>query len=382
MREQNPDLSGAVLKARYELLRELGVESLGRVWAARDRQAGKLVQVKILTADPGARGVPVDTVRFRRFAREITASFMVTHPNTVEVLDYGDQDGLQYLVLEYLVARPLSDELAKQPGRLEVPRAAAIAAQVVNAIAAAHQEGIVHRALSPVNVLLLDNVDTAAAASPAGSTDAGDATLPVMDYVKVRDFGMSKLDPAEGDGDDGDGESDVEVTATGIRVGDAAYMSPEYVASGVFHPKGDLYATGVLLFQMIAGRTPFQGDGQALLDAQVSAAPPRLRDLAPDVPEWMDALVDDLLSKDPDARPGVHSVIARLEDGVEQRLVVPALLPLDADGAFVRPVLPVEAGSTVPYKVLGVVALGLVGLAGAVAVLAAGAVVAMVLTAE
>lgn len=379
MHGQNPDLAGTVLKARYELVKELGVESLGRVWAARDRQGAKLVQVKILTPDPG---VPVDVVRFRRFAREITASFMVTHPNTVEVLDYGDQDGMHYLVLEYLVGHPLSDELAKPPGRIEVPRAAAITAQLVNAIAAAHQEGIVHRALSPVNVLLLDNVDTSAA-PPEGANP--DAALLARDYVKVRDFGMSKLDPhqddgsADGSADDG---SEVEVTATGIRVGDAAYMSPEYIATGVFHPKGDLYATGVLLFQMIAGRTPFQGDGQPLLDAHVSTPPPRLRSLVPDVPEWMDALVDDLLNKDPEVRPGVHSVIARLEDGVEQRLVVPPLLPIDADGAVIRPVLQPETGSTVPYKVLGAVALALVGLAGAVAVLAAGAVVAMVLTAE
>ncbi|MEQ1503675.1 MAG: serine/threonine-protein kinase [Myxococcota bacterium] len=341
--------TGRVLGGRYEVLEPRGTESLGRVYAARDERTGRRVQVKILPPQLAA-----DHERFTRFGREITASFMVTHPNTVEVLDYGEQDGLHFLVLEGLAAHPLAAELAK--GKLPVDRAVGIAAQVVQAIGAAHQERIVHRALSPENVLLLENV-----APGAG------------DFVKVRDFGMSKLIS----------DDDTDLTANEIRVGDAAYMAPEYVTTGQFHPKGDLYAVGALLFRMIAGRPPFTGERDRQLAQHVSATAPRLGSVVPGVAPWLDQLVAELLAKDPEARPGVHAVLARIEDGVGHPVEIPPLIPLSGDGAVpaaeLSQAIAAEPGS-VSGMVLGGAALVVVGAAGLLALVAAAVVVAFVLT--
>lgn len=337
------DLTGRTLAGRYEILRSAGEEALGRVWVARDLRTARLVQVKVLP-----QALAAEHERFVRFARELKASFLVTHPNTVEVLDHGEEAGAHYLVLEYLAAHRLADELAKGP--LPVDRAAAIAAQVAHAVGAAHQEGIVHRALSAQNVLLLENADG--------------------DYVKVRDFGTSKLDR---------GEDEPEVTESDMRLGDAATMAPEYVETGTFHPKGDLYALGVLLFQMVAGRLPFLGERDALLEQHVTATPPRLAAVAPHAPEWLDSLVADLLVKKPADRPGVFKIVQRLEAGVGHPLGVPPLRALDPDGRPVPSVEPRPAG--LPVRILAIAAVLLVGGVGAIAVLvAAVALVALLLT--
>ena len=357
MHEPTDDPTGRVLGGRYEVLKALGEESLGQVWAARDQDTQNLVQLKVLPPR-----LATDPKQFMRFAREITASFMVTHPNTVEVVDYGEQDEMHYLVLENLVAHPLADEL--EGGRhLPLARACAIAAQVTLAIGAAHQEGIVHRSLSPDNIMLLDNV------APGG---------PVVDHVKVRDFGMSKLLDTANDGP--------ELTAIEIRVGDPAYMAPEYIDTGRFHPKGDLYAVGVLLFRMIAGQTPFVGPRSAQLSLHVKSPAPRLSATAASkaaVPEWLDELVDALLAKKPEARPGVHEVVSRLEAGIGHSLHAPGLLALDPEGNVVRaaeePETPATSGSVV-WMGLAAVSVLLVGVVGVVGLISAAAVLAFVLS--
>jgi serine/threonine protein kinase len=351
--ESTDDPTGRVLGGRYEVLRALGEESLGRIWAARDRETEKLVQLKVLPPH-----LATDPKQFMRFAREITASFMVTHTNTVEVVDYGEQDEMHYLVLENLVAHPLADDLEGNR-RLPLERACAIAAQVTLAIGAAHQEGIVHRSLCPDNIMLLDNV------APGG---------PVVDHVKVRDFGMSKLLDSATDGP--------ELTAVEIRVGDPAYMSPEYIDTGRFHPKGDLYAVGVLLFRMLAGQPPFVGPRPAQISLHVTTPAPRLATRV-DVPPWLDSLVSDLLVKDPESRPGVHEVVARLEAGIGHSLHAPGLLPLDAAGNVVRPpeppAIPAESGSMV-YMAVAAVSVLVFGVVGVVGLISAAAVVAFVLS--
>lgn len=332
----NPNqLIDTILDERYQILRDLGEESLGRVFVARDLgEGGRLVQVKVISPSIGA-----DEETFARFGREISASFMVSHPNTVEVLDYGQQGELRYLVSEFLAAVPLAKAL--QDGVFSVERAAQIGAQVATAMAAAHQEGIVHRALSPDTVLLLEN-------SRSG------------DYVKVADFGLSKLSDDEGDSD---------VTRADVRVGSPAYMAPEYIDEGVFDPKGDLYALGCLLFELASGQPPYVGDPSTILRLQVEGAPPRLSTRVDGVPEWFDTLIADLLSKEPSARPGTHQVAQRLEAGLGRTLQPPALWPLDADGQVQRPEAP-EPGPPVA-RIAGIAAVVLLGVVALIMVLIA-----------
>lgn len=321
---------GRRLAGRFEILREIGPESQARVWAARDLQNGRLVRVKVV---PGT----VDGEAFARFAREMKASFLVTHRNTVEVLEIGEESGnepLRWLATEWLVAHPLSDELARGPIPWE--RASALVAQVASALAAAHQEGIVHRSLSPECVLVLDNADG--------------------DYVKVRDFGLARLEDDDG-----------QLTAKGVRLGDPRYLPPEYVETGAFGPKGDLYALGVLWFHLVAGRPPFEGDAERLYDLHRTAPAPRLASVRPEVPAWVDELVAALLSKDPAQRPGVYRIVQKVEDELDPELPEP--WPIDGEGNAKRPAPAVAEAPGMSGWVAAVAALilvGGVGLAGVV----------------
>lgn len=297
------DLVGRILNDRYELLALSREELLGNVYDGMDRQAGIRVSVKVLHPH-----LTEDSSRFKRFAREITNTWMVSQPNTVEVVDWGQDDSLHFLVLEYLRAHPLETELGE--GAMSVERAVGIAVQIARAIGAAHQEGIVHRALGPNNVLLLEN-----------AVDG--------DYVKVRDFGLSKLETAE--------DEETGLTTQNTRVGNAEYMPPEYIRTGEYHMKGDLYALGSLLYHMLAGRPPFVGGTLEVLQAHVDGVPDPLGTHAPQTPDWLVELVGELLQKTPASRPGAYRIVQRLETGLGSSLEAPELYPLDADGEIVLP---------------------------------------------
>jgi serine/threonine protein kinase len=324
------DLAGRVLAGRYDILRRLHDESVGTVWAARDREGRALVQVKVVTQLAGQPDDP----RFVRFAREMKASFLVTHRNTVEVVDFGEEPGpngvrVRYLVLEWLVAHPLSDELSKGPVAWE--RAARIVAQVAGALGAAHQEGIVHRALAPERVLLLDNCDG--------------------DFVKVADFGLARLE----------GDVGGQVTAAGARLGDLRYAAPEYVATGEFTARSDLYALGVLAYHLLCGRPPFEGSMEELFDRHQHGVAARVRSLRPEVPTWLDELVAALLAKAPGERPTVYKLVQRIEDELGP-LHIPEPWPLDDDGRPVRPAAGVVTGPPPPaYSVGAIVGAALFG---------------------
>jgi serine/threonine protein kinase len=334
-----PDLAGRTLAGRYEILRRLRDESVGAVWAARDRESGALVEVKVVSALTEAGDDP----RFVRFAREMKASFLVTHRNTVEVVDFGEEPGptgarLRYLVLEWLVAHPLSAELEKGP--LPWARTPAIVVQTAQALGAAHQEGIVHRALSPERVLVLDNADG--------------------DFVKVADFGLAKLEV----------EGEAQVTAAGARLGDLRYAAPEYVRTGEFTARSDLYALGVLWFHLLVGRPPFEGAMEELFDQHQHASPPRVRSSRPEVPAWIDELVASLLEKKPSDRPSVYKLVQRIEDELGGPVRVPEPWPLDRDGVPIRPAPPppVPPSRMNALAVVGLAAGGLLALAGLVGV--------------
>ncbi len=325
-------LVGEVLGGRYKLQEKESEELLGNVFRARDVVTEKLVQVKILHPHLAS-----DDTRFGRFLREVQATSMVKHVNTIEMVDSGTHEGLHYLVMEYFQSRSLDEELGKGP--MPVERVAHIAAQVASAIGAAHQESVTHRALSPRNILLLDEARTG-------------------DFVKVRDFGLSKLERFES-------EESTKLTEMGARVGNTSYMAPEYIDKNRFHPKGDLYALGCLMFQMLTGEKPYTGRAADILTAHVVGDIPHPRDKDDSVPEWMDDIVVALMAKRPEDRPGAYKLVAQLETGIGRSLDPPSLTgprrKKSADGDA-RPKLPMAAIA----GVIGVLLL----LAGSMAVLA------------
>lgn len=334
------DLVGQVLNDRYEILALDREELLGNVFVGLDRQAGLRVSLKILHPH-----LTEDSSRFKRFGREITNTWMVSQQNTVEVLDWGQDDALHFLVLEFLRSRTLEEELAE--GAMPIDRAVGIAVQIARAIGAAHQEGIVHRALGPNNVLLLEN-----------AVDG--------DFVKVRDFGLSKLEKVD--------DEETGLTTQNTRVGNAEYMPPEYIRTGEYHMKGDLYAVGALLHHMIAGRPPFTGATLDVLQAHVDQDPPSLRAAVPSVPEWLDRLVTDLLQKAPESRPGAYRVVQIFETGMGSSLEAPDLYPIDADGEIVLPTGPPRVAIALGVALLlgllfALVAIGVIVLIAGVLVL-------------
>lgn len=331
-------LVGQLLGGRYAVLDQGPEEMLGRIYRGRDQETGGLVSLKVL--HPYLTGNPE---KVRRFAREITATSAIRHPNTVAVLDHGETDGNHWFVLEYLNARSLVDELAERE-RLDIAQALQIAHQVAGALDAAHQQGVVHRNLNPSNLLLLNNARSGT-------------------YVKVADFGLSRL---EGN-DEGMGQG---LTGTGARIGNTFYMAPEYIEDQRVDPRGDVYALGGLLHHMLTGQPPFTGRPGQVLEMHITHRPKAPSRQVEGIAPWLDELVLNMLDKSPERRPSASAVMKALTKGhTESPLTAPPLLRLDTDGQPV-PLTAVEQLAEHKSLILGglavLVALGLAALLVAV----------------
>lgn len=277
---------GVAVAGRYEISAFTGEGRTGTVYAALDREGGEKVAVKLLHA-------PLCAVedQVKRFEREFHLTSNIDHPHIVRMLAFGAEAtgplaGRHYLVMEHLDGRSLTDVLG-QDRRPKLPRLLEICAQVASALAAAHAQGVVHRDVNPSNVLLLKRRSRREC------------------HVKVLDFGLARLE-----------DSTDELTGVGERLGTAAYMAPEYISGQVLDHRGDLYALGIILFEMLVGAPPFQGPSMRVLAAHVHEPVPRPSAHVPAVPAWLDELVLELLSKDPAERPqSAEALAARLEEG-------------------------------------------------------------------
>lgn len=247
----------------FLLLGPVGSGGAGEVHRAIDERNGRAVALKLLHA--GAVG---DRAVADRMAAEIAAVRRLDHPGIVRVLDHGVTDGRPWLAMEPLAGCTL--ERYARPARL-LPEAVAVAvvARVAEALSAAHQRGVVHRDVKPSNVI----VDWAA------------------DRVTLTDFGLARL-------------PDAEQTVTGVVVGTPAYMAPELLGGAAPTAASDLYALGVLMFELLTGRRPHEADTLgALLQAVAAARAPALDTLRRDLPGGLSDLVAALLAKVPAHRP-------------------------------------------------------------------------------
>ena len=251
----------------YTILRLLGSGGGGQVWCARDERLGREVAIKMLLPFFAS-----DRDRVRRFADEARLAGALNHSNILAVYDVGEHGGAPFLVSERLEGETLRSRLAT--GVLPVEKAIAIALPVARGLAAAHARGIVHRDLKPENVFL--------------RSDGG---------VKILDFGVAKLLPS------GDArQADPSQTGHAI-VGTAGYMAPEQITGARVDGRADLFALGVMLFEMLGGRRPFPGSSTLeTLQGALSDNPPALSALNPKVPEALDTIVQRLLEKNPESR--------------------------------------------------------------------------------
>ena len=240
---------GMVVSGDIELKSVLGIGAMGAVYRAHQRSIDRDVAVKILHHELSGNAQLV-----RRFHREAKIASRLQHPHVVEVHLVGQlPDGSLYIVMEFLDGSSLAEALEAAGGALPLQRALAITRQISEAVGEGHALGIVHRDLKPENVMLVRRGDD-------------------PDWVKVLDFGIARLEL---------GDQSME-TAAGRVLGTARYISPEGAAGAPVGPPGDVYAIATILYQMLAGRTPFDAPAAlGLLVKHAHEAPPPLRSVAP-----------------------------------------------------------------------------------------------------
>ena len=268
-------LLGKVLSGRFQIVEPLGVGGMGRVYKAIQQPLDRIVALKVLnprydgTRDPGFE---------RRFFLEASMTAKLKHPNTITVHDYGRTDeGIYFIAMEYLEGETLQQVLTRD-GPMPWQRALAVGAQVARSLREAHKLGLVHRDLKPANVMLL-------------SEGTGGDAVKVLDFGLVKAFASDLMQ-----------KSDTELTQAGVLLGSPLYMAPEQARSET-DQRTDIYSLGVLLFQCIAGRPPFQGkDSIDIIVKHVKEKPPELKSLRPELPDEVNALVMKCLEKQPVTR--------------------------------------------------------------------------------
>ncbi len=250
-----------LLGQRYELGEELGYGGMAEVFRAHDTRLGRDVAVKILRAD-----LARDPNFLARFRREAQSAAGLNHPNIVGVYDTGAQDGIPYIVMEYVAGRTLRDAVAED-GRLLPRRALEIVGEICAALEYSHRAGIVHRDIKPGNVML---------------TPSGD--------VKVMDFGIARAAS----------QSAATVTQTAQVLGTAQYLSPEQARGEYVDGRSDIYSTGCVLYELLSGVPPFQGESAfAVAYQHVREDPIPPSRIEPELPASLDAVVLKAMAKNP-----------------------------------------------------------------------------------
>jgi serine/threonine-protein kinase len=280
-----------VLAGRYELKQKLGSGGMATVYEAHDGLLDRAVAVKLLRSDT----LSEPTAR-QRFAAEARAAASLTHPHAVAVYDVSSGNEQPFIVMELVRGRTLEDVL-KDGRRLTDDQVIAVGSQVLTALHAAHRRGLVHRDVKPANILL-----------PGGIVPSRPEELP---GAKLADFGIAKAAT----------DATVGLTVAGQVIGTPKYLSPEQVKGERATPQSDLYATAVVLYEMFAGRPPFDRDtALALALAHREDEPPPLGDLRPDLNPNIVALVHRTLAKNPADRPADANVM-------REALIAAALAP-------------------------------------------------------
>jgi len=284
---------------RYRVEKLLGSGAMGEVYCAHDPVIDRRVAIKVLRSELVA-GSGSDQL-LERFRREARAAGRRFHPNIVAIWDFGDDDGMPFLVMEYVEGRSL-DQIIKSSGPLAPERGVAIITQVLSALGFAHKNGIIHRDIKPSNIMVLPNGD-----------------------VKVADFGIARIDASD-------------FTIVGDLLGTPAYMAPEQLSGGPVDHRTDLFAVGVILFEILTGVKPFRGKSiTEIMSFMETRGPEDIRALNPAVPDALKRVITKSVAFDPAQR---YADADELAKAISE--AVPSLPP---PGVLERPV------SVAPFSV-------------------------------
>ncbi len=254
-----------VINDRYEVHKRIGRGGMADVFSARDLLLDRQVAIKVLFPE-----FATDDNFVERFRREAQSAANLSHPNIVNVYDWGKYEGTYFIAMEEVQGRTLADVL-KTNGQLTSKQSAEIASEVAAALGFAHEKGTAHRDIKPANILIGKN-----------------------GQVKVADFGIARAMNAP---------TESNLTLVGSVMGTATYFSPEQAQGAQPDPRSDLYSLGIVMYEMVAGRTPFTGDNPvSIAYKQVHDAPQPLVQIVADVPKAYEAMVAKLLAKDPKVR--------------------------------------------------------------------------------
>jgi serine/threonine-protein kinase len=339
-------LLGLTVAGRFTVLSKLGAGSMGTVYRARQEGVGRDVALKILRGERA-----YDASAKARFEREARANSVLASPYTVTVFDFGvAEDGALFLAMEMLEGESLGHRLRREM-RLPPVEAVRFAREALASLSEAHAKGIIHRDIKPDNLFL----------SRIATQDVTSAT----EVCKVLDFGIAKVVRD-------DGGVDSLQTQAGTVFGTPRYMSPEQAQGKPLDARSDLYSLGIILYQMILGRPPFEDEDAVLVMARhIKSPPPPFREVAPDVviPEALEQVIMRSLAKSPDDRPASAEQFIQLLDESMQtagnesgvRRVMPALAHLSFPGVSAarkgdkRPLAAMIVGAV---AVLGLVSAG------------------------
>jgi serine/threonine protein kinase/tetratricopeptide (TPR) repeat protein len=295
---------GQSFGTRYHIIKLLGIGGMGAVYQAWDSELSVAVAIKVIRPDAMADAHVAAEVE-RRFKRELLLAREVTHKNVVRIFDLGDIGGMKYITMSFVDGVDLASIL-KRDGRQPVPDVMRIARAVVSGLVSAHAAGVVHRDLKPANVMVRRDgealiMDFGIALSTAEPTAPAASTYELPEHLRNK-------------------ESQYAMTTMGGVAGTVEYMAPEQAQGRPADQRVDVYALGLILYDALVGkrRAETAGDKHAELQSRMSAAPPAVRTLVPEVPAALDALVTRCLDPDPEKRyqtaAQVAADLARLDD--------------------------------------------------------------------
>jgi eukaryotic-like serine/threonine-protein kinase len=257
----------------YRILSQIGSGGMGEVFLARDSKLERNVAIKFLSQELAS-----DASRLNRFIQEAQAASALNHPNIITIYEIGEADGLNYIAAEYIEGQTLRDRMAA--GHLSFDEFISIAVQTAEALTAAHEAGIVHRDIKPENIMLRSD-----------------------GYVKVLDFGLAKLGESRSLIDSREATRKLVETHPGSVMGTASYMSPEQARGRDIDYRSDIFSLGIVLYEMLTDRTPFQGETVTeMMAAILHTEPVPLRDARPELPKEAQRIVSKMLRKKPDSR--------------------------------------------------------------------------------